>query len=227
MIRAMEIEPIARIETCYAEKFGVPRQPGLVKEAWGRIIFAEQYRDENFIRGIEGFSHLWLMFHFHLAASTKGKGTVRPPRLGGNERVGVFATRSPFRPNGLGLSVVELVGVDREHGEGPVIEVRGADLVNGTPIFDIKPYVRFCDSIPDAVSGFVDGAPERMEVQWQMDAISDRKSKKLIEATISLDPRPAYQQDEERAYGCEVDGYEVRWKVLEGCAYIFACEPAE
>lgn len=224
MIRVMEIEPIARVETCYTDKFGVPRQPGLVKGAWGRVIFEEAYRGENFIRGIEGFSHLWLVFHFHLASPKAGKGTVRPPRLGGNERMGVFATRAPYRPNGLGLSVVELVGVDYKHPEGPVLEIRGADLVSGTPLYDLKPYVPFCDSVVDAQGGFVDGEPVRMKVVWATEIMISDVSKGLIEETISLDPRPAYQSSEQREYGCRIDGYEVKWRVAASEAHIFACE---
>ncbi|MFC5050250.1 tRNA (N6-threonylcarbamoyladenosine(37)-N6)-methyltransferase TrmO [Rubritalea spongiae] len=223
----MEIEPIARVETCYPEKFGVPRQPGLVKQAWGRIIFEESYRAENFIRGIEGFSHLWIVFHFHLASQRKGKETVRPPRLGGNERVGVFASRAPFRPNNLGLSVVELVEVDYASLDGPVLKIRGADLVSGTPVMDIKPYVPFCDSVPSAIGGFVDGEPVRMEVAWCSSCIVPEMSRTVIEQTLALDPRPAYHVDLEREYGCEIDGYAVRWRVEQGVVKIFACEPSQ
>lgn len=224
MISVMEIEPIARVETCYTEKFGVPRQPGLVKNAWGRVIFEQAYRGENFIRGIEGFSHLWLVFHFHLASPKAGRGTVRPPRLGGNERMGVFATRAPYRPNGLGLSVVELVSVDNKHPEGPVLEIRGADLVSGTPLYDLKPYVPFCDSVADAQGGFVDGKPLRIKVVWSTKVLISDVSKGLIEETISLDPRPAYQANQQREYGCRIDGYEVKWRVMDSEAHIFACE---
>ncbi|MGJ8671964.1 tRNA (N6-threonylcarbamoyladenosine(37)-N6)-methyltransferase TrmO [Rubritalea sp.] len=224
MIGDMEIEPIARVETCYVEKFGVPRQPGLVKQSWGRIIFEDSYRGENFIRGIDGFSHLWLVFHFHLSMHQKGKGTVRPPRLGGNERMGVFATRSPFRPNNLGLSVVELVHVNLDHPEGPVLEIRGADLVSGTPIIDIKPYIPFCDSVAGAVGGFVDGAPPKLIVEWEGECSLPNASKELVEQTLALDPRPAYHQNSEREYGCQIDSYEVRWRVVEGVVCIFSCE---
>lgn len=223
----MEIEPIGRVETCYREKFGVPRQSGLVLEAWGRVVFEEKYRGENFLRGIEGFSHLWLVFHFHLASEKAGRGTVRPPRLGGNERMGVFATRAPFRPNGLGLSVVELHRVDHAHPEGPVLEVCGVDLVHGTPLMDIKPYVPFCDSKSDAVGGFVSGPPESMKVRWEQNFGLEKWQVKLIEQTVGLDPRPAYIEDSAREYGCRIDAYEVRWRVVDGVAYILSCELSE
>ena len=210
---SQQIEPIGVVETCYGEKFGVPRQPGLVPQAWGRIIFNEAYRGEAFLRGIEGFSHLWLIFQFHQATAKKGRGTVRPPRLGGNQRKGVFATRAPYRPNGIGLSVVELVKVDSSHPDGPVLQLRGVDLVNGTPILDVKPYVPFCDSVVGARSGFVTGEPERMPVTWSCPCLVSLACKELIESTISLDPRPAYQEDAKRVYGCLIDGCEVRWRV--------------
>lgn len=217
---SLQMEPIGVVETCYAEKFGVPRQPGLVPQAWGRVIFDAAFRGEDFLRGIEDFSHLWLIFQFHQAPAKKGRGTVRPPRLGGNERKGVFATRAPYRPNGIGLSVVELVKVDRSHPDGPVLEVRGVDLVNGTPILDVKPYVKFCDSVEDARSGFVTGEPERISVVWECECSLDPERVGLIESTIALDPRPAYQEDSSRIYGCSIDACEVRWRVDGGRAII-------
>lgn len=216
----MEIEAIGYVETCYDEKFGVPRQPRLVENAWGRVIFDKAYRGESFLRGIEGFSHLWLVFQFHQANQKHGRGTVRPPRLGGNERRGVFATRAPFRPNGMGLSAVELVGVDYDHADGPVLNLRGVDLVSGTPLLDIKPYVPFSDSIEEAIGGFVSGEPERMEVHWDCESELSIESQNLISETLSLDPRPAYQQKEGREYGCQIDGVNVRWLVKDGVCHV-------
>lgn len=214
MVRmSLQMEPIGVVETCYGEKFGVPRQPGLVPLAWGRVIFSERYRGEAFLRGIEGFSHLWLIFQFHQSQVKKGRGTVRPPRLGGNERMGVFATRAPYRPNGMGLSVVELAKVDSEHPDGPVLQIRGVDLVDGTPILDVKPYVPFCDSVEGARGGFVTGEPKRMAVIWECACLVLPERRELIDSTISLDPRPAYQDDSSRVYGCNIDGCEVRWRV--------------
>ena len=216
----MKIEAIGYVETCYDEKFGVPRQPRLVDSAWGRVIFNKEYRGESFLRGIEGFSHLWLVFQFHQAIAKSGRGTVRPPRLGGNERRGVFATRAPFRPNGMGLSAVELVRVDYDHPEGPVLEIRGVDLVNGTPLLDIKPYVPFCDSIADATGGFVTGEPERMAVQRDCEADLSSEQKSLISDTLALDPRPAYQNQDGREYGCQIDGFNVRWLVKDDICHV-------
>ena len=220
----VEMETIGRVETCYAEKFGVPRQPGLVKQAWGKVVLEDAFRDEAFLRGIEGFSHLWLVFLFHKAPAKSGRGTVRPPRLGGNERRGVFATRAPYRPNSIGLSVVELAEVDWQHAGGPVLNLRGVDLVDGTPLLDIKPYVPFCDSVENAVGGFVSGAPEKMPILWEMTHDLPKEKKELIEATLAQDPRPAYQDDAERIYGCQIDGVNVRWRVKEGVCHVVSVE---
>lgn len=219
---SLQMEPIGVVETCYDEKFGVPRQPGLVPQAWGRVIFHEAFRGEAFLRGIEGFSHLWLIFQFHQASAKKGRGTVRPPRLGGNERRGVFATRAPYRPNGIGLSVVELVKVDLTHPLGPVLLVSGVDLVSGTPILDVKPYVPFCDKVEGARGGFVTGEPARMPVTWQCECVVSQERRELIESTIALDPRPAYQEDPTREYACSIESCEVRWLVAHGQAKILS-----
>src|SRR6478736_5715820 len=152
------MSPVAVIRTSFGEKFGVPRQPGLAPSAKGRIVFENTYRNPDTLRGIEGFSHLWVIFQFHLAEGWSP--TVRPPRLGGNERVGVFASRSPFRPNPIGLSVVKLERVELDSPEGPVIHVSGVDLVDGTPVLDIKPYVAYSDALPEARSGFAGAPPE-------------------------------------------------------------------
>lgn len=220
----MQMEPIAWVETCYDEKFGVPRQPGMIREAWGKVTFTEGYRDPSYLRGIEGFSHLWLIFSFHKAEWRRGRSTVRPPRLGGNERRGVFATRSPFRPNGMGLSVVELAGVEWHDEFGPQLLLRGVDLVNGTPLLDIKPYIPFCDSVADAKGGFVDGPPPMMAVKWACEPPAEDETRILIEKTIALDPRPAYlAEGSQEIHGCRLAGLNVRWRVDAGCAQIVSC----
>jgi len=219
---------IAHVRTCYGEKFGVPRQPGLVDEAWGELVFEPEFRNVNAVRGLEGFSHIWLVFVFHQAVRDEWKPTVRPPRLGGNERVGVFATRSPFRPNPIGLSVVRLEDIDLDHPDGPVLKLRGVDLVDGTPILDVKPYIPYADSLPDATGGFADLAPEMLEVIWQADDAPDEATKNLIIATLATDPRPAYQRaDNDREYGCLISGLNVRWKVVEDKAVVISCRKAK
>lgn len=222
----MKFEVIAHVRTCYGEKFGVPRQPGLVDEAWGELVFEPEFRNADAVRGLEGFSHVWLVFVFHQAVRDEWKPTVRPPRLGGNEKVGVFASRSPFRPNPIGLSCVRLEGVDLDHPDGPILKLRGVDLVDGTPILDIKPYVPYADSLPDTESGFAREAPRLLNVTWadNADAELTASTKQLIGATLACDPRPAYQQNEnDREYGCLIDGYNVRWKAGDDGITILGC----
>jgi tRNA-Thr(GGU) m(6)t(6)A37 methyltransferase TsaA len=229
----MKFEAIAHVKTCYGEKFGVPRQPGLVDEAWGELVFEPEFRNLDSVRGLEEFSHLWLVFVFH-QATRKNKGgdwkpTVRPPRLGGNEKVGVFASRSPFRPNPLGLSCVKLECVDTNHPDGPILKLRGVDLVDGTPILDIKPYIPYSDSIQDAREGFARGAPPQSEVRWQ-DRVGedlDAQARTLIENTLALDPRPAYRQEEkDRSYGCLINGLNITWQVKANEVVITSCHTA-
>lgn len=226
----MNIEPIGHIRTCYHEKFAVPRQPGLVDEAWGHLYFEPEFRDPATVRGLEGFSHVWLIFLFHQAVRDHWKPTVRPPRLGGNERVGVFASRSPFRPNPIGLSVVRLDAIDLDHADGPVLKLRGVDLVDGTPILDIKPYIAYADALPEAVSGFAPSAPSRLDVHWLnncRDGLS-REAIAVIESTLSIDPRPAYQKTSQaaqtREYGCKINGYDLRWCVDGNNLNILQCQ---
>ena len=223
----MKFEKIARVHTCYGEKFGVPRQPGLVDEAWGELVFEPEFRDVDAVRGLDGFSHVWLVFVFHQALRSEWKPTVRPPRLGGNEKVGVFASRSPFRPNPLGLSCVRLESIDLTRPDSPVLKLRGVDLVDGTPVLDIKPYVPYSDSLPDAHGGFAHNAPTMLDVDWQtgVGANLTDPTRALIEATLAADPRPAYQRDEsEREYGCLIDGYNVRWTVETDRALVVSCD---
>lgn len=217
----MNIKPIAYIRTEFPEKFGVPRQSGLAGSLRGTIVFTDEFRNKDAFRGLEGFSHLWLIWEF---SENHGKGnwrpTVRPPRLGGNERVGVFATRSPFRPNPLGLSCVEIDRLETDAPDGPVIHVRGADLVDGTPIYDIKPYIKYTDSRPHAVCGYVDALPDRcLEVIISEDLsakIADRSLIPGLLETLSLDPRPSYHDETAREYGLSFAGYNVRFKVRDG-----------
>jgi tRNA-Thr(GGU) m(6)t(6)A37 methyltransferase TsaA len=210
----MEIKPIAYMKNDYKEKFGIPRQSGLVKSIVSKIVFEPDYRDNNCLRGIEGYSHLWLIWQFSENAEAGWSPTVRPPRLGGNVRMGVFATRSPFRPNPIGLSCVELEKV--EYGEeGPVLCVKGADLMDGTPVLDIKPYVPYADSHPEAQSGFAgDVFEHRMEVEISdelLKEIPEEKREALLEI-LAQDPRPGYQREEERIYGIEYGDKNIRFR---------------
>lgn len=222
----MIIEPIAYIRTEFPEKFGIPRQSGLARQLQARIIFEPEYRNADAVRGLDGFSHIWLIWEFSANRRTGWQPTVRPPRLGGNEHMGVFATRSPYRPNPLGLSCVELVKVDLSDKEGPVLYVRGADLMDGTPIYDIKPYVKYADSRPHAVCGYVDTLKERtLKVvipQELTSAVDDRSSLQALVEVLGLDPRPSYHDDPERIYGLSFAGYNVRFIVSEGVLTVVA-----
>ena len=214
----MEIKPIARIYTEFPEKFGIPRQNGLAKALRGRIIFEPQYRNPDALRGLEGFSHLWLIWEFSAnRTSRQWQPTVRPPRLGGNAHLGVFATRSPFRPNPLGLSCVEIDSIDLFTEDGPVITVKGADLMDGTPIYDIKPYIRYADSRQQAVCGYVDALEERsLKVVFPSELsgkIGDTSVIPSLIETLRLDPRPSYHDDPERVYGLSFAGLNVKFKV--------------
>jgi tRNA-Thr(GGU) m(6)t(6)A37 methyltransferase TsaA len=216
----MEISPIAYIKTDFPEKFGVPRQSGLAKHLRGKIVFEKEYRNADALRGLEGFSHIWLIWEFSANRRTdQWQPTVRPPRLGGNVQMGVFATRSPFRPNPLGLSCVRISDIDLNTPDGPVIHVTGADLMDGTPIYDIKPYIRYADSRPEAVCGYVDELHERCLKVVIPAGLSDNIEEKniipsLIE-TLRLDPRPSYHNDPDREYGMSFAGYNVRFRVCD------------
>lgn len=208
------MKPIAHIETVYKTKFGVPRQAGLV-DVPSRIVFLPEYRVPEAVRGLEGFEYIWLIWGFHLAEREQWSPTVRPPRLGGNKRVGVFATRSPFRPNPIGLSSVRLLSVTVEAGFGPVLTVSGADLVDGTPIYDIKPYIAYADSHPDAHSGFAQESPVRLAVDdpdGLLANLQDDERNALID-TLAQDPRPRYQNDPERFYAMQFSDLDVKFRV--------------
>ena len=210
----MEIEPIAHIRTDFKEKFGIPRQSGYVDGCIGRIVFEPKYRNPDALRGLEGFSHIWLIFDFSENHRDGWGPMVRPPRLGGNTKVGVFASRSPFRPNSLGLSSVRLKGTEHTD-EGDVLVVEGADLLDGTPVYDIKPYIRHSDCHTDAVSGFADAAIDhRLKVtdpKGLLNIIPDDKRKVLI-GCLELDPRPSYHEDERR-YGMRFSDYDISFTV--------------
>ena len=212
------MQPIAHIRSPYAEKFGVPRQGNLAPHVISEIIFEPPYRNPECVRGLEAFSHLWLIWKFHHNGET-WHPTVRPPRLGGNTRLGVFATRSPFRPNGLGLSVVKLLSVE----PGPVLRVSGADMVDGSPIYDIKPYVPYADSIPEAAGGFTSVARPLLQVEWQT-ARPDESAEWVaaLEETLAQDPRPAYQDDAQRVYHLLFRPWEISFRVEKGKACIIS-----
>lgn len=210
------MKPIAHIENGFSSKFGIPRQSGLVGQVRSTIVFEPEYRDENALRGIEKFSHLWLIWSFSETKCETWRPMVRPPRLGGNVRVGVFATRSPFRPNAIGLSCVELLAVRGEEGKGMVLEVAGADLLNGTPIYDIKPYLSYVDSHPEARDGFAEAAKEhRLEVEipeeWEKQLPVD--AREAVRGILAQDPRPGYQRDPDRIFGIEYGGFNIRFYV--------------
>ncbi|MBO4395357.1 MAG: tRNA (N6-threonylcarbamoyladenosine(37)-N6)-methyltransferase TrmO [Eubacterium sp.] len=246
-------EPIAHIENEFTEKFGIPRQSGLVNEVVSRIVFEKEYRNSDALRGMEGFSHLWLIWVFseQFVSQRGGSGaydgglspetyedlagnderkptihdwspTVRPPRLGGNERVGVFATRSPNRPNPIGLSCVEIDHVESETQDGPVIYVRGADLMNGTPILDIKPYIAYADSHADAESGFASAPPELLHGVEGLENLPDDIDREAVVAILRQDPRPAYHDDPDRVYGLKWGSYDVRFTVQDGVVKVVA-----
>ena len=210
----MKLSPIAYIHTEFSEKFGVPRQSGLAGSLCGTVVFEPEYRSPEALRGLDGFSHLWLIWGFSANRHGEWQPTVRPPRLGGNERMGVFATRSPYRPNPLGLSCVEIERIDMD---AATIYVRGADLMDGTPIYDIKPYIRYADSRPDAVCGYVDSLVERhLEVVFAgsvASVIKDPDVREALVQTLSLDPRPSYHNYPSREYGLSFAGFNVRFKV--------------
>ncbi len=224
----ISLQIIARIHTDFASKFGVPRQSGLVPSLRGTIVFEPAFRVPEALRGIETFSHLWLIWQFSQAIRETWSPTVRPPRLGGNTRMGVFATRSPFRPNGLGLSSVRLEGVDWDTPDGPVLTVSGADLVDGTPIFDIKPYLPYTDSHSDANGGFTDPvARETLEVVCPAEllALVPPESRDALLGVLACDPRPSYQRDAKRAYGLLFAGCNVRFSVEGRTLTVLSVEP--
>lgn len=214
----LNFDVIATVQSAFATKFGIPRQAGLVPELTSRIVFTPAYRNPDMLRGLEGFSHIWLLWNFSGNRQSGWSPTVRPPRLGGNVRMGVFATRSPFRPNPIGLSCVKLVEILPDTPDGPVLVVAGADLMDGTPILDIKPYVPYADAHPDALGGFTDQAGDfLLEVHFPpqlLEKIPQQEQEALM-GVLSHDPRPSYQNDPERVYGLSFSGCNVRFRVEE------------
>ena len=215
----MKLTPIAHFHSPFPTKFGIPKQSGLVADLRGEIVFEPTFRNADFVRGLDEFDYLWLIWEFSANRHAAASPVVRPPVLGGNEKIGVFATRSPFRPNPLGLSAVRLESIEITDTRGPVIHVLGADLMDGTPIFDIKPYIAYADSHPDARSGFVDRrswpklevvVPDFVEKYFEQSEIE------MLRQTLSLDPRPHYQNDPQKVYGMPFAGRDVRFRVADG-----------
>lgn len=219
----MEIRPIARFRSPFSSKFGIPKQAGLVAELEGQIVFEPEYRNPDFLRGMEGFDFLWLIWEFSANKHKANSPVVRPPVLGGNEKVGVFATRSPFRPNNIGLSSVKISHIEWETSKGPVIHVKGGDLMDGTPIYDIKPYVVYTDCHPDARSGFVDDRKwTKLDVEISGEireylicqGLNDEKIE-ILKEVLAQDPRPHYQKDPHKVYGMPYEGLDIHFSVSE------------
>ena len=225
-----ELKIIARIRSDFPSKFGIPRQSGLVEELKAELVFEPEYRNPEALRGIEGFSHIWLIWLFSEAVRASWSPTVRPPRLGGNTRMGVFATRSPFRPNPIGLSAVRLDGIRRDETLGQALLVSGADLMDGTPILDIKPYLPFADSYPQASGGFtgqkIDG-PLKVEVSQPLLAQVPKEHRQALLGVLAQDPRPSYHTDPQRVYGMVFAGLEVRFSVQNDVLTVLTIEPNE
>lgn len=218
-MESVEIQVIARIRSDFPTKFGIPRQSGLVKELQATIIMEPEFRNPDMLRGIDGFSHLWLIWQFSANADKEWSPTVRPPRLGGNTRLGVFATRSTFRPNFMGLSSVKFEGLEQTKEFGTVIHISGADLMDGTPIFDIKPYIPYGDAHPDAIGGFTDTAASYLlDVKFpnELLQILPADKQQAVIGVLSHDPRPSYQRDSDRIYGISFAGYDIRFTVKGG-----------
>ena len=216
MVHEYSMRVIARIHSDFSTKFGVPRQSGLVDALESTIVFEPEFRNADALRGLEGFSHLWLVWVFDQAIRDSWSPTVRPPRLGGNQRMGVFATRSPFRPNPIALSSVKLAGIEQTAEYGTVLKIRGADLMDGTPILDIKPYIPYADSHPDAVGGFASApAGETLEVVIPPELVEriPQNRREALRGVLAQDPRPHYQDDPERVYGFGFAGLEVKFSV--------------
>jgi len=224
----MEIRPIARFRSPFTSKFGIPKQAGLVAELEGQIVFEPEFRNPDALRGIEGFDYLWLVWEFSANRHQANSPVVRPPVLGGNEKLGVFATRSPFRPNRIGLSSVRLSRVEWESKLGPVIHVKGADLMDGTPIYDIKPYVVYADSHPNARSGFVDerkwnrlkvDVPDDVRTCLLEQGLSTEKLE-ILKDVLAQDPRPHYQKNPDKVYGMPYEGLDIHFRVKEGMVIV-------
>ena len=229
MAQTAQVHIIAHIRSDFSTKFGIPRQSGLVEELEAAVVFEPEYRNEAALRGLEGFSHLWLIWEFSQAKRESWSPTVRPPRLGGNRRLGVFATRSPFRPNPIGLSCVRLLGVDLHTPDGPVIRVAGADLMDGTPIYDVKPYLLYADCKPEALGGFA-AQPKQasltVDFPEELLALVPERKRQALRGVLAQDPRPSYQEDPQRVYGMAFGGLEVKFRVEGERLTVCQVEPA-
>ena len=218
MTKEFSMEIIGEVHTDFSEKFGIPRQSGIVSDLKGTIILKSPYNDPNSVRGLEGFSHIWVIWQFSKAMDKPWSPTVRPPRLGGNTRVGVFATRSPFRPNSIGLSCVALDKIEYSSKYGPILHVSGVDMLDGTPVYDIKPYIPYADSHPEATAGF---AASSKDYELQVDISEDllklvpKGKREALIGVLKQDPRPSYQEDPERIYGMDFAGFQVKFTVKE------------
>ncbi len=218
MYKTFNMKEIGHIKSAFSEKFGIPRQSGLVKELKAQIIFEPEFSDYNAFKGLEGFSHIWLIWEFSQSIREKWSPTVRPPRLGGNKYMGVFATRSPFRPNPIGLSCVKLERIEKNKDHGVILHIAGADLLDGTPIFDIKPYIPYADSYPDALGGFTDETPRKtlsVVFKENCDSVLNEETRLGLMGVLAQDPRPAYQDDPKRIYIMDFAEFEVKFFVCE------------
>ncbi len=218
---------IAHINTDFPSKFGIPRQSGLIKSAKGKIVFEKEYQDISAFKGLEEFSHIWVLWEFSEAKGGKWSPTVRPPLLGGNKRMGVFATRSPYRPNSIGMSALKLEGIEYNKTEGPVLLVSGCDMMDGTPIFDIKPYLAYADSIPDAKGGFTENLTDRtLDVRFNEDLLAKLpfEIRKTVIDILKNDPRPSYQNDESRVYGLRFGEFEIKFQVADKILTVISTE---
>ena len=225
-----EIRPVAHIENDYVEKFGIPRQAGLAKAPLSCIVFEPDFRDPEALRGLEDYSHIWLIWEFSQSKREDWSPTVRPPRLGGNTRMGVFATRSPFRPNPIGLSCVEIARIDLHTDKGPLIFVRGADLMDQTPIYDIKPYIPYADAHPEAKEGFTATTPRhtlQVEIDEEWYQIFGWTFCEEVREILRQDPRPAYQNDPDRVYGMKYGNCDIRFRVVQNKAIVIEIERSE
>mgnify|MGYP003314808270 CR=1 FL=1 len=212
----MEMTPIATIRTPFPTKFGIPRQAGVVPDTVGKIVFLPAYRNPDALRGLDGFSHLWLLWEFSEAKREGWSPTVRPPRLGGNKRVGVFASRSPFHPNRLGLSCVKLISIDNDDPEGPVLKVSGIDMLDGTPVFDVKPYIPVADCIPDALEGYTaQTRTHLLEAHFEngLEELIPKDKLDALTGVLENDPRPGYENDPQKEYGLSFAGFDVGFRV--------------
>lgn len=229
----MKIDPIGVVRSCFGEKFAAPRQPGLCPAAWGRLRFLPPFGGAEALRGIAGFSHLWLIFGFHGTAGRGWHPTVRPPRLGGNTRVGVFASRSTFRPNGLGLSLVRLEGVELQTADGPELLLGGLDLIDGTPVYDIKPYLTYAEALPDAAAGYAPDPPRRLVVEIDAGATEafaalPPRAREVVRQALSLDPRPAAGQSHPgRIHGSAMCGRNIRFRISGEICHVLEISEAD